>query len=306
MKAIGCDIRRVFVALALECKGKEGKELSDILTRYRNFHFPQVVNHHCGMCEDCDPRWCSLKCLFDANKKKEHPISKERLMSQYLNMKNTRFKCFLAIHESTKKFLKKKLINRYTEAALEKLIPMLHNNHVENLWTRLIKFNQGKRLNTTQRGIGVANMIMAILENNDGYSWLDILDQMIGLSSLAHDHRVERETRLKKDRKRQKNEQYVLQRKRRKHTKDALLRENKKSPNHYGASKKSKNRHDEHSVAQNKKKRQRKVNCAYCHKSHSTRNCCFFVDTERRNRLKADAITNFQIQFLHEYQSREI
>lgn len=305
MKAIGCDIRRVMAALAAESEGKEGTELSDLLTRYRHFHFPQVVNHHCGMCEDCDPRWCSLKCLFDANTEKEHPIDKHMLMSQYLNEKKTRFNCFLAIAESTKKMIKEALIARYTETKLLKLIPMLHNNHVENLWTRVIKFNQGKRLNTTQRGIGLANMMMAILENNDGYSWLDILDERLGLKKLAHKSRVQREIRLKADRERQKKEPYLLQRKRSKQNKDALLKEGKKSPTHYGASQKSQNRNsNEHSVAQNKKKRKRKVNCAYCHKSHKTRNCCFFVDTELRNRLKANAITKFQIELLH--QSRPI
>ena len=92
-----------------------------------------------------------------------------------------------------------------------------------------------------------------------------------------------------------------------KQDKDALLKQVKTSPNNYGASQKSKKRNsNEHSVAQNKKKRKRKVNCAYCHKSHKTRNCCFFVDTERRNRLKQIGITKFQIKFLQKYQSREI
>ena len=71
MKAIGCDIRRVLAACAVQCKGKKGTELIEILEKYQNFHIPQVINHHCakGDCRHCDARWCAHKRLILENDK---------------------------------------------------------------------------------------------------------------------------------------------------------------------------------------------------------------------------------------------
>ena len=76
----------------------------------------------------------------------------------------------------------------------------------------MIKFNGGKRINTTQSWVATINIMMAVLENNDGYCWVDSLDKAFGLAPLAHGHRAKTQARRNADKLRKQSAEYILQR----------------------------------------------------------------------------------------------
>jgi hypothetical protein len=55
-------------------------------------------------------------------------------------------------------------------------------------------------------------MMMAVLENNDDYVWQDQLDAQLGLTALAHDHRVATSVQRSKDMLRKRGDKYGLRR----------------------------------------------------------------------------------------------
>jgi len=214
VKAIGADVRRVIAACAAAIKDLSDEERDKVLSEFSARHIPQVINHHCGDCKQCDPKWCLHRKLIDKNNALAEPLDDSAVQALYFH--KSRFYGFIEVLPSTMAALRGLLTRRYPPKALLALSPMLTNNNIERLWTRIVKFNQGKRLNTTQRGVAMANMMMAILENNDGYSWLDKLDKHLGLRSLASQTRKDREVKQTADKIRKRESEYRTTRKARK------------------------------------------------------------------------------------------
>ena len=143
-------------------------------------------------------------------------------------------------------------------------------------YRRVIKFNCGKRLNTTQAWIATINVMMTILENNDGYIWQDALDESFGLLPLAHDHRMKTQARRDADKLRKQSPEYLRGRVTRK------SRQNKNKGRADDGWKKPRSpdlyKQDGHRVRATKT-RQRKASaaakpvCTVCKGGHPTRTC---------------------------------
>lgn len=121
----------------------------------------------------------------------------------------------------TREQLKAIIKKRYTVAALRALTTtIIDNNNVERLWTHLVKFSQGKRLNCTQGGTAKAHLHMAVCEVNDGLPWLGQIDRIFALKSLAHGARVAMQHKRDKDKERKTGIRYTINRKTRKERAD--------------------------------------------------------------------------------------
>ena len=134
----------------------------------------------------------------------------------------SRFQTFLDMTEEATEALQSIISKRYTRKALLALAlePLVDNNNVERLWTRVVKWSCGKRLNTTQGGTARCNLHMAILENNDGYGWLQELDKLNGLEPLAQASRLALGRKRERDRDRKRSEASIARRKMRRQRAD--------------------------------------------------------------------------------------
>lgn len=102
------------------------------------------------------------------------------------------------------------LQKRYTKPAIRDLTRFFtDNNNVERLWTRVVKFNQGKRLNSTQAGAAQCHMHMSVCENNSGYTWLSEVDEVYRLASLATPARTVRQSVRDRETRRKQQAEYI-------------------------------------------------------------------------------------------------
>lgn len=172
------------------------KKITVITSEYIAKKLPQIISHHCGICEDCDPDFCRLKRLMNENAKKPRidQRSEASLKHEYLtqrtedaegNMKRSRFRNFLKLDEQQKRALLKILGKRYTDNSLRNLALMLDNNNCERLWTRLVVKNGGKRLNVCQGEFGRIILSLVVLENNEGLSCYNELEKRLELTTFA-------------------------------------------------------------------------------------------------------------------------
>ena len=190
-----------------------------MVVEFHSKHLPQVIDHHCGLCEHCDPQWCQHRAIQITNPS----MSKRAHESKYFGegqSSGSRFTNFLDISDVSRDKLKAEIRKRFSVKALMGLRLMLTNNNVERLWTRVVKFNQGKRINTTLSGAAYTNMLMAICENNDGFTWLDELDERLDILSLAHDSRSKRQHQNHCDKLRKRLDSYAITRKEQRKRKD--------------------------------------------------------------------------------------
>ena len=224
IKAIGCDIRRVLENCSTELNNcSTAMEEEKVLRKYRDHHIPQIIPHHCGDCLNCDEKWCRHKKIQNDFPDLDKAAQEARYFGTVDDCnEGSRFTCFVDMSEETRNDIIGLLKRRYSTTSLRALTTkIVDNNNVERVWTRLVKFNQGKRLNTTQAGAGKCHLHMAVCEVNSGVVWLNTLDEVFGLQCLAQDWRAKQDAARDAHRKRKNTQPYRDVRKTLKKRRDA-------------------------------------------------------------------------------------
>lgn len=315
VKAIGKDMRDNIARCGeqlrpiLDDQKTNDKKMRAITRRYIEEHLPRVIDHHCGNCANCDPKFCRLKILIDANEKKPESAKKTlpELQTEYLTqetmdnegrLQRSRFNNFLVLDDHNRNVVMQVIRARYTHQALVALAPMLDNNDVERLWSRLIVLTCGKRLNITQAGFGEAILMATVCATNDGYSWYNDFEEKLGLKTMdsARQARIRLTKVREKDRLRKQQPDYQQTRRERTARVDQRTKRESSRNRYKSECHKAGDNYDD-----SKPKKRARKQCPRCgEKDHTAAGECFLVEKLKRStarKVKPRVVQDHELLF---------